>query len=686
MKILLSWLREFVPIDIEPLALATHLSLLGFAVDALTAEGDETVLDIDVTTNRPDALSHFGMAREVAARYGLPLAAPAAASGEPSRTRPRGRRKDAMVEIAAPELCGRYSARLIRGVEVKPSPNWLARRLELIGVRSINNVADATNYVLMAYGHPMHAFDLDRLAGGRILVRRAADGEVLQTLDGVERRLTPEDLVIADARRAVALAGVMGGLDTEISGGTKNVLLESAWFDPVAVRRTSKRQGLHTEASHRFERGADIEATLVCADRCIELIRELAGGEIDPTVADAYARPPQRHAVLLHRWELSRQLGLEIPSEEVEKILYSLGFHPRAKGRAGWTCAVPSHRVDITREIDLVEEVARHYGYDRFPLRLPPTQGEPSHGAPHAEQEEQVRALLLSLGYDETISDVLVSRATEEFAGAPPVALSNPLSEEAAVLRASLAPGLLDALQWNQNRGQDSVRLFEIGKTYWGEHQPYREPAAMAFAAMGDFLEGGLGRRATEFGFYDLKGDLEQVVEIFSPGPVRFLDEGVPSYYRPGHAARAMLNGKTVALAGQLHPDYAARWKLRRPVFLAEVQLEVLYDEPPRVPRAEPLSRYPAVERDFSIVLPDSVAYESVQKSIAALSLPELVSMRPVEIFRGGSVAAGHYSLLLRVRLQSSEATLTETELTACSERIIRVLEERLGAKIRMSG
>ena len=686
MKILLSWLREFVPFDKEPRALATDLSLLGFAVDALTTEGDETVLDIDVTTNRPDALSHYGMAREVAARYGLPLASPAPPLSEPSKPRPRGRRKEARVEIAVPELCGRYSARLIRGVEVKPSPEWLARRLELVGVRSINNVADATNYVLMAYGHPMHAFDLDRLEGGRILVRRAADGETLQTLDGVERRLTSEDLVIADARRVVALAGIMGGLDTEISGSTKNVLLESAWFEPVAVRRTSKRQSLHTEASHRFERGADIEATVICAERCIGLIRELAGGEIDAAALDAYPKPPQRHAVLLHRWELSRHLGLEIPPEEVEKILYNLGFHPRAKGRAGWTCAVPSHRVDITREIDLVEEVARHFGYERFPLRLPVTLGEPSHDAPDAGNEERVRSLLLSLGYDETISNVLVSRATEPFGDAPPVALSNPLSEEAAVLRSSLAPGLLEAVQWNLNRGQDSVRLFEIGKIYLNAGQGFREPPVVALAATGNRAESSLERPAAEFSFYDLKGDMEQLLERFSQGPFRFVSDGLPAYYRPGHSARVLLDGKAVARLGQLHPEYAERGKLRRAVYLAEVSLEVLYAQPPRVPRAGSLSRYPAVERDFSIVLPDGAMYEAVRQTVGALNIRELVDMKPVEIFRGGAIETGHYSMLLRVTLQSTEATLTETELTVCNERIIQALERTLGAKIRMSG
>jgi phenylalanyl-tRNA synthetase beta chain len=688
MKILLSWLREFVPFTADAERLAIDLSLHGLAVDSIATEGSETVLEIDVTTNRPDCLSHYGIAREMGAMYGLQLAPLAAEAGRP---KPRARRKDGIVEIVATDLCGRYSARLIRGVQVKPSPDWLARRLELVGVRSINNIADATNYVLMGYGHPMHAFDLDRLQGGKIIVRRAADGEHLTTLDSVDRMLTSEDLVIADAKRAVALAGVMGGLDTEISSATTNVLLESAWFDPVAIRRTSKRQGLHTEASHRFERGADIDATVGCADRCIELIRQLAGGDLDPAVIDAYPKPATRNPILLRHWELSRHLGMEIPPEEVERILFSLGFLPRAKGRAGWTCTPPSHRVDVSREIDLVEEVARHYGYDRFPLRLPATSGEATHQPPTAEKEKRVCELLFGLGYDEAISSVLVSRVTDSYGEGPPVALANPLSEESAVLRTSMVPGLLNALQWNLNRGQQNVRLFEIGSVYFRDGELYREPPVVTLAATGERLEGGWGegaapRSAAEFSFYDLKGDIEQVVELFEPGQIKMSSDGLPSYYRPGYSACFLLDGKPAARIGQLHPAEAERWKFRRAVFLAEVFLEVLYAKALRFPRARTLSRFPAVERDFSIVLPDSISFEAVRQVVMDLKIPELAAVRPVEWFRGAAVEKAHYSLLLRVLLQSDQTTLTEAELAERSARIIRSLESRLGARIRTGG
>lgn len=684
MKILLSWLQEFVPLPTDVRQLAQDLTMLGLAVDTVTTEGSETVLELDITTNRPDCLSHYGVARELAALYGTSLAP----FGESGKRESRPRRKESIIKISATDLCGRYSARLIRGVKVGPSPDWLSRRLEAAGVRSINNVADATNYILMAYGHPLHAFDHDLLEGGKILVRRAAAAEPLQTLDGVERRLTPEDLVIADARRPVALAGIMGGQDSEISDKTVNVLLESAWFEPVAVRRTSRRQGLHTEASHRFERGADIGATLSAASRCIDLIHQLAGGSVDPREIDVYPRRASRQPIVLHPEQLARHLGLEPPAVNVKQILSRLGFSPQPAGRTGWKCTPPTYRMDITREIDLVEEIARHYGYEKFPSRLPGmAQGRPARKTPHAAKEAKVRELCLALGYDETISSVLVSRAAQVFGDAAPVALSNPLSEEAAVLRTSLVPGLLSAVQWNLNRGSETVCLFEIGNIYRREGDGYREPARLALVATGDRLEAGLGQPSKSFDFFDLKGDLEQLAELFELGSCDFDSESLPDYYRPGHRARWIAGGNTVGRVGELHPQEAAKWKFRRPVYLAEIFLDLLYEKNLRSPRVQPSSRYPAVQRDFSVWLPEETRFGEVRDAIRSLGIPELIAVEPVEIFRGAAgapVAPGKYSLLLRVTLQSRQITLAEAELAQYSGRIMQCLEQKLGAQIRM--
>ncbi len=682
MKILLSWLREYLPFTVEPAQLATDLSLLGLAVDAIEQIGDETLLDLDVTTNRPDCLSHYGVAREVAARYGLPLAAAGEARETPQRRHP----KDSPVEIQATERCGRYSARILRGVAVKPSPPWLAQRLEMAGIRSINNIADATNYILMAYGHPLHAFDMDRLRDGSIIVRQAHEKERLRTLDGVDRELSTEDLVIADSSHAVALAGVMGGQETEISSATSNVLIESAWFDPVSIRRTAKRHGMHTEASHRFERGADPQITLMAANRCAEMILELAGGELDPAEVDASTRPPSRTTVLLRRWELERHLGMEMDPAEVKKILHDLGFLPKEKGRIGWNCTTPSHRVDVSREIDLIEEVARVYGYDRFPLRLPALLGEATHQPTDTGKENRLLSLLLGLGYDETISHVMVNRTTERYSDSVPVALSNPLSEEAAVLRTSIVPGLLAALQWNLNRGQENVRLIEFGRTYSREGDGFQERPVLGIAATGERVAAHVGAQGRDFDFFDLKGDVEQALELFAGGEARFEAAEMPGYYRPGHGCLATLDGSVAARIGQLSLGAAEDWKMKRPIFLAELFLDVLFSRPLRAPQAGALSRFPAVERDFSIVLPDGTAYETVRNTIAALEIPELREIQPVDIFRGKSVPDGHFSLLLRLRLQSNEATLTEADLADRSSRIIQAMESTLGARVRMGG
>ena len=678
MKILLSWLQEFVALPPDVRRLAEDLTRLGMAVDAVTTEEGETVLDLDITTNRPDCLSHYGVARELAALYGLDLKP----LGSPEGAAEGARADESVVKIAAPDLCRRYSARILRGVRVGLSPAWIVKRLERVGIRASNNVADATNYVLMECGHPLHAFDMDRLAQQRIIVRRAVAGERFATLDGIERVLTPNDLVIADAARPVALAGVMGGLESEISQQTTNVLLESAWFEPASVRRTSKRLGMHTEASHRFERGADIGATLAAANRCIELIRELAGGELDGSAIDAYPLLEHRQPILLRRSELRRHLGMDLPPEETEKILFRLGIAPQAQGQTGWSCTVPTFRVDVTREIDLVEEVARQYGYDRFPLRLPGAEnGQAARRAPRAAQQDRVRELLLALGYSETLSNVLASRAQGEWSGTVPVALENPLSEEAAVLRTSLLPGLLAALQWNQNRGRDSVRLFEVGSVYRREGDGYQEPLVVALAAMGDRPEVALDRPGGAFDFYDLKGDVEQVVELFAVSACDFDTGETPDYYRLGRSARLRVEGETAACLGEVE---AGSWKFRQPVYVAEVFLDVLCARGLRQPRARPISRFPAVERDFSILLPESTPYKAVKETIEGLRIPELVSMAPVELFRGEPVPAGRYSLLLRLTLQSQTATLTEAELAAYSARIIERLEQSLGAQIRM--
>ena len=678
MKLSPAWLREFVDARVDDRRLAQDLTAVGIAVESISGEGKNTVFEMEIGTNRPDAMNHYGVAREASVIYNLPLLAldsklPAAPGNS-----------DFAIEIADQTGCARYTARVVRDVKIKPSPDAMAKRLLLVDQRPINNAADATNYTLWEMGHPTHVFDLDLLEGGKILVRRAFSGETLKTLDGVERKLTPEDLVIADAVKPVALAGVMGGFDTMITAKTKNILIESAWFDPSTVRRTSRRHGLHTDASHRFERGADFEATIKACDRVAVLLLESAGGELDGGAIDVVARQVDLAPVALHLSEVHRILGEKLETNEIFRILQQLGFElmPERGGDPDFTVRIPSWRLDVEREIDLVEEIARLHGYDKFANTLPAYAGAVVE-VPDAEKDLKLRSSLLALGYDEAVSLTFISHEdAETFSSAPVVELANPQSEEASVMRSSLVPGMLNMLAYNLNRGADRVRLFEAGSIFEATDSGTAEPKRICMGATSPpSAKNAEGWGIQDGGFFDLKGDVENLLQAFQHQTLTY-DAQTSDYYHSGRSARALMDGALVAQFGQLHPDVAARRKLRQSVFVAEFYVDRLYPQGLRVVRYQPLPRYPAVERDFSFVFDDAATFEQIQRAVIALGLAELRSFIPVEIFRGGNVPAGRYSLLLRARFQSAERTLREEEVAQWSAQIIKALES-LGGKLR---
>ena len=678
MKLSPAWLREFVDARVDDRRLAQDLTAVGIAVESISGEGKNTVFEMEIGTNRPDAMNHYGVAREASVIYNLPLLAldsklPAAPGNS-----------DFAIEIADQTGCARYTARVVRDVKIKPSPDAMAKRLLLVDQRSINNAADATNYTLWEMGHPTHVFDLDLLEGGKILVRRAFSGETLKTLDGVERKLTPEDLVIADAVKPVALAGVMGGFDTMITAKTKNILIESAWFDPATVRKTARRHGLHTDASHRFERGADFEATTKACDRVAVRLLESAGGELDGGAIDVVARQVDLAPVALHLSEVHRILGEKLETNEIFRILQQLGFElmPERGGDPDFTVRIPSWRLDVEREIDLVEEIARLHGYDKFANTLPAYAGAVVE-VPDAEKDLKLRSSLLALGYDEAVSLTFISHEdAETFSSAPVVELANPQSEEASVMRSSLVPGMLNMLAYNLNRGADRVRLFEAGSIFEATDSGTAEPKRICMGATSPpSAKNAEGWGTQDGGFFDLKGDVENLLQAFQHQTLTY-DAQTSDYYHSGRSARALMDGALVAQFGQLHPDVAARRKLRQSVFVAELYVDRLYQQGLRVVRYQPLPRYPAVERDFSFVFDDAATFEQIQRAVIALGLAELRSFIPVEIFRGGNVPAGRYSLLLRARFQSAERTLREEEVAQWSAQIIKALES-LGGKLR---
>ena len=681
MKISPTWLRDFVDYKVDLRQLAADLTQAGIAVESISGQGDDTVFEMDITTNRPDAMNHYGVARECSAIYDVNLKPLAG-------TLPKiGKSKASFqIDIAVPELCPRFTARVMRGVKIVPSSRPIAKRLELMGSRPINNAVDATNYVLFEMGKPTHVFDLDLLQGGKLIIRKARKGESLKTLDGVERKLSEEDVVVADAKRAVALAGVMGGWDTMITEKTRNILIESAWWDPVSVRKTARRHGLHTDASHRFERGADFESTVPSTNRVAQLILESGGGELAGGEIDVVARRLKRPTVKLRRSELRRILGIEVPQKELLRILGRLGFETSCKG-AECRVKLPSWRLDVEREIDLIEEVARIYGYNRFPNTLPGFSGAVVE-LPHAAKEAKVRSTLLAFGYNEAVSLTFISAdEAQQFSPAKPVPLENPLSEEAGVMRNSLVPGMLEMIGHNLNRGIRDVRLFETGNIFEMQGERSQEFRQLSIGATGTALEAGVHGSARPYSFFDMKGAIESLLESFQHESLYYDAHVSAEYFHPGRSARAVMDGATVARFGQLHPEVAAARKLKQEAFIAEIVLDQLYQHPLRQIRYQPASRFPAVERDFSFLFGNSTSFEQIRSAVEQLGIQELISFSAAEIFRGedskvGAVPAGKLSMLLRATFQSQERTLRDEEVGVWARRIIVALET-LGGTLR---
>ncbi|HEY5055418.1 MAG TPA: phenylalanine--tRNA ligase subunit beta [Acidobacteriaceae bacterium] len=699
MNILTQWLRHYVPaLAVSDRQLADDLTLRGIAVEGVhpLGEGKGHLFEMDITTNRVDAMNHYGIAREAAAIYGLELkpldiALPMAAA----TTRPFS------VEIAAPDLCGRFTARVLRGAMIAPSTGLVAEYFSLLGSKPISNAVDASNFVLQGMGHPTHAFDLDKIEGG-IVVRLAHKGEKLKLLDGTERTLEADDLVVADHAKALGLAGVMGGWDTMITPQTKNILIESAWFDPASVRRSSRRHGLHTDASHRFERGADFNACPVANALVAKLILESGGGSIegeliDVVVPEIAAKTAGRAAISVSVPEVKRILGTtaqgeeEITSSLVKRTLTALGCELRDSSAEQFEAKLPSWRLDLEREIDLIEEVARVYGYNRFANTLPTPMPVTAH--PRAAKEAAVRARLLALGYSEAISSSFASEAEGAiFAGVRgQIALENPLSEEARLLRPSLVPGMLTMLAHNLNRDVREARLFEQGAVFGGSQEQVFETESLAIGLTGELAATPL-HGANDAGIYELKGLVESLLSLFAASADQLsvcaaekamFAADAPQWIEPGRGATVTLEGNAVACFGELAASEREAHKLRQPVYLAEIDLETLYALPLKRATARELSRYQAVERDYSFTFPDAMQWGRIARTIEALAISDLVRLAPVEVFRDAKAATvpkGHHALLLRCVFQSHERTLREEELAAWSAKIVEALTALGGA------
>jgi phenylalanyl-tRNA synthetase beta chain len=693
-RLVYNWLREIVPVTVDVDTVAHEIGLRGFEV-AGVEYGQEPVIDFEITANRPDCLSHLGLAREASAIWGLPL------RGDEGRRVPGSGMRDPGpgtgdagpgttsaaldVSVEAPDLCPRYCAQLF-SVKVAPSPDWLQRRLEAAGVRPINNVVDVTNYVMLELGQPTHAFDLDRLAKHRIVVRRATAKEAMRTLDGIDRVLDTDMLVIGDAERAVALGGVMGGANSEIEATTTTIALESAYFEPPSVRRTSKRLGLKTEASTRFERGGDIEMPPLGIARAAELFVQIGAGIPSGHLIDRYPAPRQPRTIALRSSRIARLLGQAVPTADVPRYLEPLGFDVHAsEGREQeWMVTVPSFRVDVTREEDLIEEVGRHYGFDRLPVRFPVLDAPQPAPDPRIARDRLLRQALTAAGFSESMTFAFIERqAAAPFceSGTEPVAIANPLSEKFAVLRPSLLAGLTDSCAHNRRRGRRDVQLFEIGSRF----SPRGEGRAVAFAWTGAASAPHWSGSSRQVDFFDAKGVVELLGAAYGADALEFSPSHVPHLVR-GRAAEVRSGTALLGVVGQLAPKIAEARGLpsAEEIFVAEIDADALgrltaTDEL----RAETLPRFPSIVRDVSILVDEALPAASVRGTIRAAAPPTLVSIVEFDRYQGKGVPDGRVSLSLRLTFRDPERTLTDDEAQTATERIVEALRTAHGAERR---
>jgi phenylalanyl-tRNA synthetase beta chain len=682
MKVPVSWLKEFVEVPVEVPKLAADLSACGLAVDGVETHEGDSVLDLDVTTNRVDCMNVYGVAREVSVLYGRPLK-PIPAD-VPEAGAPAAEAFD--VAIEAPLLCPRFCARVL-DVRVGPSPAWLRERLEKVGVRPISTVVDATNYVMMEMGHPSHAFDLARIPGARLVVRWAGEGEKLTTLDGVERTLGPRQGVVAGRDGALALAGIMGGATSEVGEDTRVVALEAAYWDPLSIRRAARALGMHTEASHRFERGADPEAASLATARIAHLLGKIGAGSARPGLIDRRPAPSAARTAVFRPARANARLGVEVPAGEPERILKGLGFVLEAGPEPGsFTARIPTWRGDVAREVDLIEEVGRHHGLDKVPATLPPAQG--AEGLRPAQARlRTLREALAGAGLNEVITYAFVSDRAAGDHVPPRVALRNPLSDEQGVLRTSLVvPGLVGVLQLNQRRGRRDAQLFEVGRVFLPgdrpEAWPVREVQRLGLLLSGVHPPPHWSARPRKGDVYDAIGLLQLLAQRLGR-PEWDVRAGapVPAFLHPGQSAAVWSGEASVGYVGRIHPDQAAAWELREETVVAELDLEPLLAPRPAV-RVRPLPRFPGVTRDLSVVVPAGLAARTLEEAIRPAAGELLRGVEVTDRYEGPPLLPGTVSLTVMLTYQDPARTLTGDEVQASVRKVVEALRAQ-GAEIR---
>jgi phenylalanyl-tRNA synthetase beta chain len=669
MKISLNWLTDYVDVAVPVARLTELLKQIGLPVEDVAETDTDIVLDVEVTSNRGDCLGHLGVAREVASVLGVEFRPPKIGPLPTS-----GRAADlTSVQVLAPDLCPRYTARVLRGVKIGPSPQWMVDRLEAMGLRGINNVVDVTNYILMEYSQPLHSFDYDKLAERRIVVRRAANGEMLVSIDETKCELDESMLVIADAAKPVAIAGIMGGLNTEVCGTTTNVLIEAAQFDPLSIRRTSRKLQLMSDSNYRFERGVDPVALDEASLRACQLIIQIAGGELAEGVVDVWANPFVAPEVALRPQRCDKVLGVDVPAERQQEILARLGLRPRQEGGPSGriVCTIPSYRADLTREIDLIEEVARIEGYDKIPVR-----DKIAHPVVPDNLPTRVRRLagqaLAACGFDEAITFTFIDQAEADLIGAARTVAVDKLNRKTNnVLRPSLLPSLLRACKNNQGVGNADVHLFEIANCFPGSaagHLP-DEYVELGMVSTGDIAQ--------------LRGALETVVERLAPAAQLTVRAAPAPHLEGGTAAAVMLNGEPIGTLGRVAQAVQDHYGLEKPIAAAAVRFEAILHAACLTRAYQPVPKFPPVRRDLSIIVDDGVTWQELSDVISGLSQPLREALEYVTTYRGKPIPAGRKSVTVTLSFRAPDRTLRGEEVDEQIQQVLAALRGRFNAELR---
>jgi phenylalanyl-tRNA synthetase beta chain len=682
MKISLNWLRDFVDVELPTRDLADRLTMIGLVPESVEAGPDgDVVFDLETYANRPDTLGHLGVAREVATMLGTTLKTPSWPLVEDSV-----RTADLVdVQVLDEDLCPRYCGLVVRGVKIGPSPDWLRARIEAMGLRSISNVVDATNYVLFGFAQPIHTFDLAKVGGRKVIVRRAKKGETLRTLEGRDVVLGPDNLVIADERRPMAVAGVMGGEESGISDATVDIFIESACFNPVSIRGTRRALDMTTDASYRYERGTDVSfpprgavitASILCG----------FGGKVSREIIDIHPKPRKVREIVLRRKRVADLLGAEVGEEFIVRTLGSLGFEVKARQAGVWRVQAPFFRVDIEREADLIEEIARFYGYDKIPSIVP----DIAVLEPLPSDRQRMRKLgerLFHYGFDEVINMSFADPAVEAAldAGRRPVEIRNPISVKASLLRTTLLGGLLENAAWNRNRGMEGVHIFEVGNVYsWREERTAEDPT-LGLLSTGPLSAPSWAVKPRTADLFHLKGAVESALGALRYDPIVFVEEDHP-FFDDGQALLLRYKGDAVGRMGRVREEILGPTGVRGPVFAAEIDLGDLFGKQPRSFKYVPLPKFPAVVRDLSFLVDRSVPYREIEAAVEKLGVVHLERFGIVDYYAGETIPKDKKSLSLRFTFRNAKATLTTEDADKAEQKIVKALTVAFKIQLREGG